>query len=80
MSLKSVSEEWLNCDPIWNSAEALFEISTINWCVEFSIIFFGTAKEDCVIKAREMFSFSPLIKNSVTTGLRFLLLNISVFI
>ena len=45
--------------------------------VEFGLIFFGTEKQDCVIKTREMFSFLPLMNNSVTTGLSFLLLGIS---
>ena len=37
-------------------------------------------KKKCVIKSREMFSFLPLINNSVTIGLIFLLLTISTFI
>ena len=41
----------------------------IKQCVKFSLISFGTAKYDCVIKTREMFSFLPLINNSVTIGL-----------
>ena len=49
----------------------------IKECIEFSLIFFGTAKLDCVIKTREIFRFVPLINNSVTIGLSFLLLSIS---
>ena len=42
--------------------------------VEFSLTSFGALKYDCVIKAIEMFNFQPLINNSVSTGLSFLLL------
>ena len=38
---------------------------------------FGTAKKDCIIKTRETIIFLPLINNSVTTGLGFLLRSIS---
>ena len=38
---------------------------------------FGLAKQDCIIEAREMFSFLPLVNNSITAGLRFLLPSIS---
>ena len=41
---------------------------------------FGTFKYGCVKKAREMFSFPPLINNSVTIWLTFLLLSISATI
>ena len=41
--------------------------------VELSLISFGTAIYNCVTKAREMFSFLPLINNSVTIELSFLL-------
>ena len=44
--------------------------------VEFSLIFLGTANQVCVIKTREIFNFLPLINNSVTIGLSFLLLSI----
>ena len=41
-------------------------------CLKFSnLIIFGIAKYDFVIKARKMFSFLPLIINSVIIGLRF---------
>ena len=41
---------------------------------------FGNLKYDCVIKTIEIFNFLPLINNSVTTGLSFLLLIISAII
>ena len=37
----------------------------------------GTAKEDCVIKTREIFNFLPLINTSVAIGLKFLLRSLS---
>ena len=40
-------------------------------CVEFSLKFFGTAKQDCLKRAREIFNFPSLINNSVTIGLSF---------
>ena len=52
----------------------------MKYFVDFSLIFLGIAKEDCVIKTREMSSFLPLINHSVATGLRFLLLNMSAII
>ena len=45
-------------------------------CVEFSVIIFDTAKWNCETKTREMFSFLPLINNSVTIELSFLVLSI----
>ena len=42
------------------------------FCLEFSL-----KKSDCVIKTREIFSSLPLINNSVTIALKFLLLSIS---
>ena len=45
--------------------------------VEFSLILFGAAKQDCVIKTREMFSFLSLINNPVTIELSFALISIS---
>ena len=53
-SWKSMSDEWLNAI-FWSSC--LFGIFIIKYCVEFSVIFFGAAKYDNEIKAREMFSF-----------------------
>ena len=43
--------------------------------VEFSLTSFGTLKYDCVIKTREMFSFLPLINNSVTIEFSFFVIN-----
>ena len=40
-SVKSISDEWLNT-MCWNSC--VFRISTIELCVEFSLIFFGIEK------------------------------------
>ena len=57
-----------------------FGIFLMDLSVEFSLILFGTAKKDCVIKTREIFSFLPLINNSVTIGLTFILLSISAII
>ena len=60
----------LNLSLFWN----FYNESMLN------LIFFGTAKKDCAIKAREMVSFFPLINSSVTVGLSFLLLSISAII
>ena len=49
-------------------------------CAEFSLTSFGTLKYDSVINTIETFNFLLLINNSVTTGLRFLLLIISAII
>ena len=49
----------------------------ITKCVEFSLTSFRTLKYDYTTKTIEMFNFLPLINNSVTTGLSFLLLAIS---
>ena len=43
--------------------------------VEFSLTSFGILKNDCVKKTFEMFNFLTLIKNSVTTGLSFFIIN-----
>ena len=43
-------------------------------------MFFVATKYDYVIKIREMFSFLPVIDNSVSNGLRFLLLLVSAMI
>ena len=43
-------------------------------------MFIYTAKSECVTKTREMFSFLPLINNSVTIGLSFLLLSVLAII
>ena len=50
-----------------------FGIFMIKKCVEFSLTSFGTLKY-------EILSFLPLVKNPVTTGLRFLLLMISAIV
>ena len=52
----------------------------INQCVEFCLTSFSTVRYDCVIKAKEMVNFLPLINSSVTPGLEFLLLIISAII
>ena len=57
-----------------------FGIFLIKKCVVFSLTSFGTLKHDCVIKAREIFHFLPLINSAVTILLRFSLLCISVII
>ena len=64
--LNSISDEWLNAI-CWSSC--LFGIFILKWFVEFSLIFFDTAKLDCAIKTREMFSFLLLINTSFTIGL-----------
>ena len=46
----------------------------------FRLTSFGTLKYDCLIKAREIFNFLPLIKKSVTVPLSFSLLCISAMI
>ena len=43
----------------------------------FGLTSLGNLKYDDVIKTREMLSFLPLINNSVTTELKFLLISIS---
>ena len=45
------------------------------WCLVLTS--FGTLKYDCVINTIETFNVLPLINNSVTTGVSFLLLIIS---
>ena len=57
----------------------------MKYCVKFSLIFFAAAKirkirEKCVIKIREIFNFLPLIIQSVTIGLSFLLLSVLAII
>ena len=75
-SLKSTSVEW--CDAISWSFFLLGILIMKKW-VEFSRTSLGTLKHDCVLKTIEMFSFLPVISNSVTTGSSFLLI-ISVII
>ena len=52
----------------------------LNFHNKFRLIFFQTERWDCVIKTRDVFSFLPLINNSVTVRLSFLLLSISAII
>ena len=59
----------------WSSC--LFGIFIVKQHLEFSLIFFGTAKQDFVIKTRKSFNFLPLIDSSVITGLSFLFQSIS---
>ena len=57
----------------------LLKLSFFNFydkkCVEFSQTSFDTLSYDCVINTIEIFNFLPLINNSVTTGLRFFIIN-----
>ena len=75
--LKSIYDEWFNA--VWWSS-LLFGISIITKCVVFSLTSFGTSKYDCAIKTIEILSFLPLINNSVTAGLSYLLPIISAII
>ena len=75
-SLKSIPDKWLN-EISWSSH--LFTTFRIKWYVEFSL-FLQTAKYDYVTETREMFNFLPLINNSVTIELSFLLLTISAIV
>ena len=52
----------IKCDFLSSCLLRIFIIK----CVEFSLILLGTAKYTCVIKTRGIFSFMPLINNSVT--------------
>ena len=66
-----MSDEWFNAI-CWSSL--LFGIFITKKCAVFSLTSFGTLKYDCAIKTSEMCNLMPLINNSVTTGLSFLLL------
>ena len=48
--------------------------------VKYNLTSFGTLKFDCVIKTKEIFSFLPLINNSVTIEFSFLLLIMSAIV
>ena len=48
--------------------------------IEFNVTSFGNLKDDCIIKAREMFNFLILINSSVTIEFIFLLLIVSAII
>ena len=52
----------------------MFRIFKMKKYVEFNLATSRTFKYDCITKTREMFSFLPVINNSVTIWLRFLLL------
>ena len=57
-----------------------FQIFTIKYRVELSLIFFGSAKQYYLIKTREIVTFLPPIDSLVTirhVTIKFLLLNIS---
>ena len=49
-------------------------------CVLLFLASLGTLNYDCVIKIREIINFLPLMSNSVTTELNFLLLTIFAII
>ena len=70
-SLKSISYEWFRVI-CWSSP--LFGI-IITKCLEFRVTSFDTLEYDCVIKTIEMFSFLPLINNSVISGFSFFMIN-----
>ena len=55
----------IKCYLLWNF------YSCVNYSMDFSLIFLDRIKWNCVIKAREMCSFLPLINSSVTYGLPF---------
>ena len=39
--------------------------------ISFKLMFFGTAKEDCVIKTREILNFLPVVNNYDIISLSF---------
>ena len=45
----------------------------IKKCVGFSVTSFGFLNYDCAINTIEIFNVPPLINNSVTTGLSFII-------
>ena len=65
-----MSHAWLTAI-YWNSN--LLRTFMMKECVEFSLLFFGTAKPDCVMTARQMFSLLLVTNNSVIIGWFFLL-------
>ena len=70
-------DEWFS--PIcWNSL--LFGIFMMKKWLEFSLTSFGTLRYDYVIKTREMFSFLPVINNSIIIEFSVWLLMISAII
>ena len=70
-------DEWFS-SICWNSL--LFGIFMMKKWLEFSLTSFGTLRYDYVIKTREMFSFLPVINNSIIIEFSFLLLMISAII
>ena len=70
-------DEWFS-SICWNSL--LFGIFMMKKWLEFSLISFGTLRYDYVIKTKEMFSFLPVINNSIIIEFSFLLLMISAII
>ena len=71
-SLKSLSDKWFNAI-CWRSL--WFRIFTIiKKCVIFSLASFGTLKYGYIIKTIEVFTFLPLLNNSVTIGFSLLLI------
>ena len=55
----------------FGEALVCLESSQQNSVWNFSLVFIGTTKWDCIIKIEEMFSFLPLINDSVIIGLSF---------
>ena len=70
-------DEWFS-SICWNSL--LFGIFMMKKWLKFSLTSFGTLRYDYVIKTREMFSFLPVINNSIIIEFSFLLLMISAII
>ena len=70
-------DEWFS-SICWNSL--LFGIFMMKKWLEFSLTSFGTLRYDYVIKTKEMFSFLPVINNSIIIEFSFLLLMISAII
>ena len=72
-----ISDEWSIA--ICRSS-LLFGIFIMKKWVVLNITFFGTEKYECVIKAKDIFIFIPLINSSATIELSFLVLIISAII
>ena len=70
-------DEWFS-SICWNSL--LFGIFMMKKWLEFSLTSFGTLRYDYVIKTREMFSFLPVINNSIIIEFSVWLLMISAII
>ena len=70
-------DEWFS-SICWNSL--LFGIFMMKKWLEFSLASFGTLRYDYVIKTREMFSFLPVINNSIIIEFSVWLLMISAII